>query len=85
MRFSLRWFDDVHLNGGEVAGVVGSALIEGRIDYAIVRIGLNVNTRFDEAPADVQARAISLREVAGRDLLATIGAECAAGELWPAL
>ncbi len=69
LHFSLRWFNDVHLNGRKVAGVlVESALMEGRIDYAIVGIGLNVNTRFDEAPADVQARAISLREVAGRDL-----------------
>jgi BirA family biotin operon repressor/biotin-[acetyl-CoA-carboxylase] ligase len=67
--FSLRWFNDIHLNGRKVAGVlVESALMEGRIDYAIVGIGLNVNTRFDDAPADVQARAISLREVVGRDL-----------------
>ena len=67
---SLRWFNDVHLNGRKVAGVlVESALMEGRFDYAIAGIGLNVNTPFDDAPADVRARAISLREVLGRDLI----------------
>jgi BirA family biotin operon repressor/biotin-[acetyl-CoA-carboxylase] ligase len=67
---SLRWFNDVHLNGKKVAGVlVESALMESRLDYAIVGIGLNVNTRFGDAPADVQARAISLRDVLGRDLI----------------
>lgn len=67
---SIRWFNDVHLNGKKVAGVlVESALMENRIDYAIVGIGLNVNTRFDDAPADVRSRAISLRDVLGRDLI----------------
>lgn len=66
---SIRWFNDVHLNGRKVAGVlVESALMENRIDYAIVGIGLNVNTRFEDAPADVRSRAISLRDVVGRDL-----------------
>jgi BirA family biotin operon repressor/biotin-[acetyl-CoA-carboxylase] ligase len=70
LHFSLRWFNDVHLNGRKVAGVlVESALMESRLDYAIVGIGLNVNTRFDGAPAEVQARAISLRDVLGRDLI----------------
>jgi BirA family biotin operon repressor/biotin-[acetyl-CoA-carboxylase] ligase len=67
---SLRWFNDIHLQGRKVAGVLlESALMDGRLDYAIAGIGLNVNTRFDDAPADVQARAISLREGAGRDLI----------------
>lgn len=69
LHFSLRWFNDVHLNSRKVAGVlVESALMENHIDYAIVGIGLNVNTRFEDAPADVRSRAISLRDVVGRDL-----------------
>jgi BirA family biotin operon repressor/biotin-[acetyl-CoA-carboxylase] ligase len=69
LNIALKWFNDVHLNGRKVAGVlVESALMESRIDYAIIGIGLNVNMRFDEAPAEVQARAISLREILGRDL-----------------
>jgi BirA family biotin operon repressor/biotin-[acetyl-CoA-carboxylase] ligase len=67
---SIRWFNDVHLQGRKAAGVlVESALMDGRLDYAIAGIGLNVNTRFDGAPADVQARAISLRDVLGHDLI----------------
>lgn len=66
---ALKWFNDVHLNGRKAAGVlVESALMENRIDYAIIGIGLNVNSHFEDAPAEVQARAISLREVLGRDL-----------------
>lgn len=65
---SLKWFNDVLLNGRKVAGVlVESSLTGERLDYAVLGIGLNVNTRFDDAPEDIRRRAISLRQAFGRE------------------
>ena len=60
---SIKWFNDIHLDGRKVCGILVESSITGdRLDYAVLGIGLNVNTRFDDAPADVRARATSLRE-----------------------
>lgn len=67
--FSIKWFNDVLLNGKKLAGVlVESALTGDRLDYAVLGIGLNVNTRFDDAPDEVRQRATSLREALGVDI-----------------
>lgn len=58
---TIKWFNDVHLNGRKISGVlVESAFMGHAIDYSIVGIGLNVNTQFASAPPDVQTRATSL-------------------------
>ena len=60
---SVKWFNDIHVDGRKVCGILVESSITGdRLDYAVLGIGLNVNTRFDDAPADVRARATSLRE-----------------------
>lgn len=62
-QFKLKWPNDVLLNGRKVAGVlVESSLTGDRLDYAVLGIGLNVNTRFDDAPEEVKLCATSLRE-----------------------
>jgi BirA family biotin operon repressor/biotin-[acetyl-CoA-carboxylase] ligase len=81
---SIKWFNDVLLNQRKVCGILVEVSIEGdKLQSMIVGIGLNVNTRFDAAPADVQARATSLarefgfeldREDVLRRLLAHLGA-----------
>lgn len=88
----LRWFNDVQLNGRKLAGVLTEAsyvLGDHVAEYCVLGIGVNVNTDFAAAPADVRARAISLREVMGvlvdRDallasLLASLAARVAALE-----
>ncbi|MCW1966754.1 MAG: biotin--[acetyl-CoA-carboxylase] ligase [Anaerolineae bacterium] len=64
---SIKWFNDVNLNGRKVSGVlVETAWLGDAIDYAVIGIGLNVNTQFADAPADVQARATSLATEFGR-------------------
>lgn len=66
LQFKLKWPNDVLLNGRKVAGVlVESSLIGNRLDYAVLGIGLNVNTSFEDAPEEVRRRAISLREALG--------------------
>jgi len=80
---AIKWFNDVLLNGRKVCGILVESSITGdRFDYAVLGIGLNVNTRFDDAPADVRQRATSLwrelgvvidREFALEQLLRRIG------------
>jgi BirA family biotin operon repressor/biotin-[acetyl-CoA-carboxylase] ligase len=68
-QLSIKWFNDVLLNGKKIAGVlVETSLTGDHLDYAVLGIGLNVNTRFDDAPDEVKARATSLREVLGVEL-----------------
>jgi BirA family biotin operon repressor/biotin-[acetyl-CoA-carboxylase] ligase len=67
--FKLKWPNDVLLNGKKVAGVlVESSFIGDRLDYVVLGIGLNVNTRFDDAPEEVKLRATSLREALGHEV-----------------
>ncbi len=65
----IKWFNDVLYGERKLAGVLVEAQIGGpqltRIDHAIVGIGINVNTVFDGAPPEVQARATSLHTVLG--------------------
>ncbi|MCS7060928.1 MAG: biotin--[acetyl-CoA-carboxylase] ligase [Anaerolineae bacterium] len=58
---TIKWFNDVQLNGRKVCGIlVESSVSHARFDYAVLGIGFNVNTTFDAAPPDVRARATSL-------------------------
>ncbi len=69
LQFRLKWPNDVLLNGRKVAGVlVESSLIGDRLDYAVLGIGLNVNTLFDDAPEEIRLRATSLREALGYEV-----------------
>ena len=65
----LKWPNDTLLDGRKLAGIlIESAFAGDALEWVIVGIGLNVNTRFDEAPEDVRLRAISLREAVGHAL-----------------
>lgn len=66
---AIKWPNDVLICQRKVAGVLLETTWLGeRLDYAILGVGLNVNTTFDDAPEDVRARAISLREALGKPL-----------------
>ena len=68
-RLSIKWFNDVLVNQRKVCGILVEVSIEGdKLQSMIVGIGLNVNTRFDAAPPDVQARATSLTREFGFEL-----------------
>lgn len=61
----LKWPNDVLLENKKLAGT----LIEApRPDRLVIGVGVNVNNRLDEAPADVAARAISLVEAVGQEV-----------------
>jgi BirA family biotin operon repressor/biotin-[acetyl-CoA-carboxylase] ligase len=66
LRPGLKWPNDVHLNGRKVGGM----LTEARVDAEEVRdlvfgLGLNVNGRAADLPADLRRTATSLAEEAG--------------------
>jgi BirA family biotin operon repressor/biotin-[acetyl-CoA-carboxylase] ligase len=64
----IKWFNDVLLNGKKLSGVLAETALTGaHLDYAVLGIGVNVNTRFDDAPGAVRQRATSLREAFGRE------------------
>ena len=58
----IKWPNDVWIHNRKVAGI----LVEAGSDFAIIGIGLNVNTR--EFPEEVANIATSLRLESGRDL-----------------
>jgi len=63
--FQLKWPNDIYLSGRKVCGI----LVEKR-DAAepvlCIGIGVNVNNSLEDAPSDVQARAIALTDVTGQ-------------------
>ncbi len=63
----LKWPNDVLLGGPDgVAKKVAGILIEApRSDRWVVGVGINVNNSFEEATAEVAARATSLRQATG--------------------
>jgi BirA family biotin operon repressor/biotin-[acetyl-CoA-carboxylase] ligase len=66
---SIKWFNDILVNQRKVCGILVEVSIEGQqLQSMIVGIGLNVNTRFEAAPPDVQSRATSLAREFGFEL-----------------
>jgi BirA family biotin operon repressor/biotin-[acetyl-CoA-carboxylase] ligase len=65
VRCSIKWPNDVWVGGRKLAGI----LLEGRPQerWAVIGIGLNVGTRADEFPAELQGVATSLLVESGRD------------------
>ncbi len=78
---TLKWPNDVLLGGRKLGGIlIESAFAGDTLEQVIIGVGLNVNTRFDEAPEDLRQRATSLREIVGvaLDLDQTLAAVLAA-------
>jgi len=58
-RCQLKWPNDIYLDQRKICGI----LVENRDQFLCVGIGVNVNNSLDDAPADVQQRAISLTDI----------------------
>ena len=58
----IKWPNDVYLDGRKLAGI----LVEARGDCAVVGIGVNVDTRAEEFPDDLDYPATSLRIASAR-------------------
>jgi BirA family transcriptional regulator, biotin operon repressor / biotin---[acetyl-CoA-carboxylase] ligase len=58
-RVGLKWPNDVYIDGRKVAGILSEAQVaDGRVAWVVVGIGVNVRTR--DFPAEIAARATSL-------------------------
>jgi BirA family biotin operon repressor/biotin-[acetyl-CoA-carboxylase] ligase len=63
----LKWPNDIQLDGRKLGGIlVEGTTLEGRLNEAVVGIGLNVNQEAADFPAELRAGAVSLRMVLGR-------------------
>jgi len=63
----LKWPNDVLIADRKVAGVLTEALFhQGRVDFVVVGVGINVNTELEAFPGEVRDRATSLRVSGGR-------------------
>ncbi len=58
----IKWVNDVYVNNRKVCGILTEASFStsGKLDYAIVGIGLNVFMPKDDFPADIQNKAGSI-------------------------
>ncbi|HQW34480.1 MAG: biotin--[acetyl-CoA-carboxylase] ligase [Anaerolineae bacterium] len=62
----IKWFNDVLLNDKKVCGIlVESSFLGQETEYAVLGIGLNINTSFGDAPLLVQKKATSLKNETG--------------------
>lgn len=72
----IRWPNDIELGGKKLGGILVEGVVSSEGPRLIIGVGLNVATRLDRAPADVQRLATSLAGSVGapgpRDLLAAI-------------
>ncbi len=64
----IKWPNDVLINGKKVCGIlIENDIRGGKVDYAIIGIGINVNIRMTDFP-EIQPIATSLSDELGRDV-----------------
>jgi len=67
-RIDLKWPNDLYVGPSKVGGVLVEAHIQrGRIETALVSLGLNVNISLAELPPSVRAVATTLQHACGHD------------------
>jgi BirA family biotin operon repressor/biotin-[acetyl-CoA-carboxylase] ligase len=62
-KIGLHWPNDVFVEGRKLAGVLVEVLTDNR---HIIGVGLNLNNRLSDAPAELRARVCTLRELTGQ-------------------
>ncbi len=63
----IKWPNDVYIRGRKVCGILVEAAT-GSQESLVVGIGVNVNNSLDNAPKEVSERAITLCDVAGKNI-----------------
>lgn len=60
-RPGIKWINDLYLRGKKICGILcESSVRDGRVDYAVLGIGLNVTTRIEDFPEELRETAGSL-------------------------
>jgi BirA family transcriptional regulator, biotin operon repressor / biotin---[acetyl-CoA-carboxylase] ligase len=81
-RVAIKWPNDVQIDGRKTAGINAPAQIaDGRVQFLVLGIGVNVNTPQELFPEELQATATSLAIAAGHPLDRTAVAEALLCEL----
>ena len=69
LRAEIKWPNDILYDGRKLVGILTEMSAEiGCVNYIVVGIGINVNVRREEFPADIREIATSLSEMAGENL-----------------
>ncbi|MFQ5508703.1 MAG: biotin--[acetyl-CoA-carboxylase] ligase [Leptospirillia bacterium] len=72
VRVGIKWPNDLIWEGRKLAGILTEARSDpDRVVRSVVGVGLNVTTRTDDFPPELQARAASLEMAGGRDISAS--------------
>ncbi len=71
LRPQIKWTNDLILGGKKLCGILTELSLEsetGRVQYAVVGIGINVNQESEEFPPELSSIATSLKSAAGRPI-----------------
>jgi BirA family transcriptional regulator, biotin operon repressor / biotin---[acetyl-CoA-carboxylase] ligase len=64
IRANLKWPNDILYKGAKLGGILAEAVFSGSdIQYAVLGIGLNIDHRAEDFPAELAGRALSLRMI----------------------
>jgi BirA family transcriptional regulator, biotin operon repressor / biotin---[acetyl-CoA-carboxylase] ligase len=77
----IRWPNDVEVNGRKLCGILPERVETREGRRLIIGVGLNVLTRIDQAPADIQGMATSLNELQPQPLEPSVLPQLLAGVL----
>jgi len=63
---SLKWPNDVLMEGKKVCGVLVESSFKGdKLDHVVIGIGINVNSSTDQLPEDIRERATTIKDITG--------------------
>jgi BirA family biotin operon repressor/biotin-[acetyl-CoA-carboxylase] ligase len=66
---SLKWPNDVLMDGKKVCGILNQAAIKGdTVEYLVVGIGINVNSTLEQLPSEIRGSAGTLKELASEEI-----------------
>ncbi len=71
VKADIKWTNDLQWHGRKLCGILTELSCEaesGRLEYAVVGIGINCNTETDKLPPEVRGIAVSLAEITGQEL-----------------
>lgn len=67
----IKWTNDLQWHGKKLCGILTELSCEaesGRLEYAVIGIGINCNTEIEQLPPEVRPIATSLADITGREL-----------------
>ena len=68
LEIGLKWPNDVNIAGKKIAGILVESQVDegGKIEAAIVGVGINANWRIEDMPEEIRHKATSILVVTGR-------------------